>query len=279
MASLDPAVRTFLVLAALALALLFVYWLLAAYARAFRRVGFTPGEASAIVTLSLLGGLINIPLFEAAGWRFYVNVGGAVVPIIVCGYLVTRQRVPFNEALVGVILVTAVTYFVTDFDPELGVSSRFPLWLLPSFTAFAVSAAAFWHDNPHAASLAYVSGTLGALIGADALHLPDILSSTPAEENRLSIGGASVFDMVFLTGILAIGLDAMLLSRRREERLTTPSADIDREFERWIAAKKAQQPARERAKDTTTQYREAKPLRASSTSPVDRIPFRRRSGE
>jgi len=57
------------------------------------------------------------------------------------------------------------------------------------------------------------------------------------------------------------------------------SGDIDREFERWLAAKKAQSPVRQRERDTETRYREAPPIRARSTNPADRIPFRRRSGE
>ena len=73
-----------------------------------------------------------------------------------------------------------------------------------------------------AAPVAYISGTLGTLIGADLLNLPLVLrggllaasptrfwpgniarKSSPLAPRILSIGGAGVFDGVFLTGILA----------------------------------------------------------------------------
>jgi uncharacterized membrane protein len=50
------------------------------------------------------------------------------------------------------------------------------------------------------APLAYISGTLGVLIGADLLHMKDISRlGTP----YASIGGAGTFDGIFITGIVA----------------------------------------------------------------------------
>jgi len=57
------------------------------------------------------------------------------------------------------------------------------------------------------AVVAYVSGTLGALIGADLTNLRGIgkLGAPMA-----SIGGAGTFDGVFLTGIVAVLLVPLL---------------------------------------------------------------------
>jgi uncharacterized membrane protein len=56
--------------------------------------------------------------------------------------------------------------------------------------------------NPaHAAHLAYVSGVLGVLIGADILRLGDI---SRLNAPIASIGGAGTFDGIFLTGIIAV---------------------------------------------------------------------------
>jgi uncharacterized membrane protein len=52
-----------------------------------------------------------------------------------------------------------------------------------------------------AAPVAYIGGTLGTLIGADLLNLPAV-RRMPAL--MLSIGGAGVFDGVFLVGIIAV---------------------------------------------------------------------------
>jgi uncharacterized membrane protein len=49
--------------------------------------------------------------------------------------------------------------------------------------------------------IAYISGTLGTLIGADILNLKKISQlGAPVA----SIGGAGTFDGIFLTGILAV---------------------------------------------------------------------------
>jgi uncharacterized membrane protein len=63
----------------------------------------------------------------------------------------------------------------------------------------------------NAASLAYIGGSLGTLIGADLLNLPNIpaLGASVA-----SIGGAGKFDGIFVTGIMAVLL-ASLTGRRR----------------------------------------------------------------
>ena len=48
--------------------------------------------------------------------------------------------------------------------------------------------------------VAYVSGSMGALIGADIMNLPQVPEIGAAV---VSIGGAGTFDGVFLTGIIA----------------------------------------------------------------------------
>ena len=66
---------------------------------------------------------------------------------------------------------------------------------------FAATLAALLLDPAHSAPLAYISGTLGVLIGADLLRLRDIgkLGLPMA-----SIGGAGTFDGIFLTGLVAV---------------------------------------------------------------------------
>ncbi|MCW8828861.1 MAG: DUF1614 domain-containing protein, partial [Gammaproteobacteria bacterium] len=51
------------------------------------------------------------------------------------------------------------------------------------------------------APLAYISGTLGVLIGADLLRLKDIRTMGAP---FASIGGAGTFDGIFITGIVAV---------------------------------------------------------------------------
>ena len=76
--------------------------------------------------------------------------------------------------------------------------------LLPPAAA-AVKAYLLAPGSP--ASVAYVSGTLGALVGADLTNLRGIAKlGTP----MVSIGGAGTFDGVFLTGLVAVLLVPLL---------------------------------------------------------------------
>jgi uncharacterized membrane protein len=73
---------------------------------------------------------------------------------------------------------------------------------VPIFIPPIVSAVvAMLLSRDHAAPLAYVSGCLGTLIGADLMNFGELagLGASVA-----SIGGAGTFDGVFLTGVLAV---------------------------------------------------------------------------
>ncbi len=65
--------------------------------------------------------------------------------------------------------------------------------------------------------LAYISGSLGTLIGADLLNL-DKLQGLGAP--IASIGGAGTFDGIFLTGIVAVLVAS--LSRRSDAATAMP---------------------------------------------------------
>jgi uncharacterized membrane protein len=71
-----------------------------------------------------------------------------------------------------------------------------PVFLAPLTAALL----ALLIDPEHAASLAYISGVLGVMIGADIFRLNEIASlGAPVA----SIGGAGTFDGIFITGIIA----------------------------------------------------------------------------
>lgn len=234
-AALDPLI----VLFGVAVAVVIFYYLIRWIRHTLGHLGLTPGEIAVIIWATLVGSLINIPLMRFGEGFLGINVGGAIVPIVLSAYLIRRKGLPLNEVLVGILLVAFVSFMVTTYDPEIGVYATFPWWLLPPFTAFLVAAFAYWHESPHSAALAYVSGTLGTLIGADIVRLPQILGGPPpAEGVMLSIGGAGVFDMVFLAGILAVTMEAGLLARTREDLVSQRSHNpIEAEYQQWIRRK------------------------------------------
>jgi len=85
--------------------------------------------------------------------------------------------------------------FVTYSVPGLGIAM--PVFVPPLVTALTVLVL----SREHAAPLAYISGSLGTLIGADLLNLGVIQAlGAPVA----SIGGAGTFDGIFVTALLAV---------------------------------------------------------------------------
>jgi uncharacterized membrane protein len=120
-----------------------------------------------------------------------------------------------KKVLVGIMIVAVITYFVTFPDPQKGIVSRFPFWLLPVFFASLASIILLWHDKRKAAPFAYISGTIGVLIGADVFQLFSLLQlELPSAKNAI-IGGTDIFDMVFITGILAVIVDGLLIYQEK----------------------------------------------------------------
>jgi uncharacterized membrane protein len=238
-ASHPAAVEATLPLVGIAIAVVLFYYFIRWKRHTFGKLGLSPGEIAVIIWASLVGSLLNIPIAPFGDGFIGINIGGAVVPIVLSAYLIRRKGLPINEVLVGILAVALVSYLVTTYDPEIGVYATFPWYLLPPFTAFLVAAFAFWHQRPHSAALAYVSGVIGTLIGADLFRLPEILAGpAPGAGGILSIGGAGVFDMVFLSGILAVTMESTILARTREDLVTQWGHNpIDAEYQAWVRRK------------------------------------------
>jgi uncharacterized membrane protein len=220
----------------LAAPIIIIYLFLRLSETAFEMVGFDHWHASLAVFGSILGSLVDIPLSTASFstypiWylsllshypqefpmEFHplylaVNLGGCIVPLVVSGHLLLRDRAPFGKALIGVLVVALVTYYMAAAVPGEGIV--LPFWLSPLLAAVCglVLAGGYRNSPP----LAYISGTIGTLVGADLLSLitPGVLPSlSPVSLHQtrplvLSIGGAGVFDGIFLTGIIAVLLAA-----------------------------------------------------------------------
>lgn len=194
--------------------------------KAFRYMGFTTLEAIVIVFVSFLFGfeiiifgfnISNIYLFSYENWRVGVNIGGAVIPILLSIYLTIKKKIPVKKIGIGILIVAIIAFFVTSPVPEKGIIATFPYWLFPAIFASLISIFLLWKDFIKAAPFAYIAGTIGVLIGADFLHLPELLGHPIENVTPAVIGGADVFDMIFITGIIAVFLDGIIMFRQRSK--------------------------------------------------------------
>lgn len=125
-----------------------------------------------------------------------VNVGGALVPVLVSVYLLAHQP----EALLQAMLATAIVALVVNRSarPIRGLGIATPMFIPPIVAALA---GYILGGAAHAAPVAYVGGVLGTLIGADIMNIGRLRDlGAPVA----SIGGAGTFDGIFLTGLIAV---------------------------------------------------------------------------
>ncbi|TQD28315.1 DUF1614 domain-containing protein [Methanolobus vulcani] len=196
---------------------------------AFSKIGFSWNDALILLLASLIGSSINIPLktietkvpienskyvkIFGVSYRvpfkethktrttIAINVGGALIPTIVSVYLLGLFPGSAIEVLYATLMVAIITKAVAR--PVRGVGIVSPALLPPIAAAMSsilvVSITGIQHDLIFA--VAYISGTLGTLIGADLLNMRAI---TKLGAPVVSIGGAGTFDGVFLAGVIAV---------------------------------------------------------------------------
>lgn len=187
---------------------------------AYMRLGISSRMAFLLLLASLAGSYLNLPLFELPakalvsgrvidffGMRYVipsvvdwpattvaVNVGGAVIPGLMSLYLLIKHRLWLSGliATAGVALVVHVMA-----TPVAGLGIAVPVFV----PALATAIVSLLLSRDSAAPLAYISGSMGTLIGADLLNLGKVQGlGAPV----VSIGGAGTFDGIFVTGILAV---------------------------------------------------------------------------
>jgi uncharacterized membrane protein len=201
---------------------------------AYLQLGVSPGMAMLLLLGSLVGSYFNIPVAQFAGQRVVsgqqfdyfgmvyvvpavaewpgtviaVNVGGAVIPVLMSLYLLAKHEL-WGRGIVATALVAAVCYALAR--PVSGVGIAEPVFV-PAVTTAVV---ALRLAPPHAAALAYIGGSLGTLIGADLLNLSKVpqLGAPIA-----SIGGAGTFDGIFLIAIFAVLIASLAGSDRPRNR-------------------------------------------------------------
>jgi uncharacterized membrane protein len=198
---------------------------------AYAKIGVNRRYMFALLLLTFLGSYVNIPVAELPpeqvhsgreiaffGMRYVipmvqewprtiiaVNVGGAIIPTLLSLYLLVKNRL-YGRGLLGIAIVTIIVHLMAY--PVKGVGIAEPTFIPPLIAA----GVGLLLSRQFAAPLAYVSGSLGTLIGADLLNLGKIQGlGAPIA----SIGGAGTFDGIFVTGILAVLLAAIFSGKRR----------------------------------------------------------------
>jgi len=213
---LFPISHLILFLFILALPVLFALGYFHIIAIGFEKLGISPVAVVILLLIILISSAVNIPLgrkklrHHIEESRFFglwrtpkveveglaINVGGAVIPVLISFYLFLKiwsAGFEIKQILIVIVLMIIVCKFLARVVPGKGIvipafvpavfAVIFSLLLAPGFVAYC----------------AFISGTLGVLIGADIFNLRKIMKYG----GFLSVGGAGVFDGIFLIGIIS----------------------------------------------------------------------------
>jgi uncharacterized membrane protein len=197
---------------------------------AYEKIGINRRHIFTVLLLSLFGSYVNIPIAHLPaetmhsgrvvtfyGMRYVVpvvrnwpgtvialNLGGAVIPIVLSLYLLVKNRL-YGRGLLAVAIVTLVVHLMAH--PVRGVGIAEPTFIPP----LVATGVALLLSRQYAPPLAYIAGSLGTLIGGDLLNLGKIQGlGVPVA----SIGGAGTFDGIFMTGILAVLLASIMSGKQ-----------------------------------------------------------------
>jgi uncharacterized membrane protein len=210
----------------ISLALFFLFLLLIpvlfilAPAVAFAKMGLSPFFGYAFFILCLVGGGVNIPVYRekikyplpidnvtslfikylgisippmSTERIIALNLGGAILPSLLSIYLLFF--VPISKVVLAIIITSTAAFIMSK--PVKGLGIVMPPFVPPIIAAIT----AIIISRDHAPQLAYISGVMGTLIGADLLRIPQLRN---LEAQFLSIGGAGIFDGIYLVGLVSV---------------------------------------------------------------------------
>ena len=200
----------------------------------FVALGIPAWVAYLLLILSFVGSFVNIPIKEIYNETEYVkpprsfygtlypvnileptirkttisiNLGGAIIPLVISVYILIKNFHAWPAFLLSAVVVIAICHTFARVVPGLGIAmpnfippiSACLLSLFSTLLFGCVAAAPF---------VAYLSGVMGTLVGADLLNLNKI---SKLNARMISIGGAGSFDGIFITGIFSVLLTLLIL--------------------------------------------------------------------
>ena len=180
--------------------------------RALDRLYLTDKAALAIIVAMIIGGYIDIPI-PFGGVDASVNVGGAIIPIALAMYVLTKAGTTkeWVRALVATAVTAVVVFVVNKYvfsaDPwQTGTDVIDPIY------AYPLLAGATAYIAGRSRRSAFIAATLGVL-ALDIVDYFQVLFS--GVRSTIAVGGAGVFDVIVLSGVIAVGL-AEIVGETRE---------------------------------------------------------------
>lgn len=162
--------------------------------RVLDRMRLTDRQALLVVAAMFVGTLLpNVELGPVS-----VNLGGAVIPLGVCAYLLlsSGDGKEIGRALLGTALTAAAVYALSVFLPD----EPEQMWIDPNLL-YGISGGVVAYVLGRSRRGAFICGVGGVLL-ADVVNALVLWSR--GVDQRLTLGGAGLVDSVVISGILAV---------------------------------------------------------------------------
>lgn len=177
--------------------------------RILDRMRMTDKQALLFIAGIVIGSFIDIPIMRSP-MEITINVGGALLPILLCIYLIvkadeTAERV---RAIVAAVLVAAAVSLGSrylPYEPE-------NMFMDPKLI-YGISAGLIAYIAGRSRRSAFIGGVLGIVL-SDIIHVVTI--SGLGIPGTTAIGGAGAFDATIIAGVIAVMI-AELVGETREK--------------------------------------------------------------
>lgn len=207
------------------LAVVGILILFGAAQRVLDRLRLTDRQALVFTAAMFVGGLIpDVRIAQA----FSFNIGGALIPLILCVYLLSRAGSGWEVArtLIAAALTGAAIYYMGRLLPSEPEEMPFDFNYL-----YGLAGGALAYLFGRSRRGAFVAGVLGAMI-ADVWSAIDVWMS--GVNQPLVLGGAGAADVIVISGLTAVLLaelvgeiiERMARGRQREEKRVFDGGDF-----------------------------------------------------
>ena len=184
------------------------------------KMGLNDRQALIITGALFVGGLIpDIPL----GGEVYVNIGGALIPLAVCVYLIVRAGTAKERvrALIGALVTGLAVYWLGRLMPDepeaIAFDPNYIYGLAGGLTAYLLG---------RSRRGAFVAGVLGVM-GADIYQAVELRAR--GVNQALHLGGAGAVDVIVIAGLTGVIL-AEVVGEIIERVTRGATRDESREF-------------------------------------------------
>ena len=187
--------------------------------RVLDRLRLTDAQAIVFIVLIIAGGFVpDIPVTD----RFSFNIGGALIPLILCLWLWVRAGSAYERArCLAASAITGIAVFLLGrympADPQA-------LPIEPMY-AYGIAAGLIAWVLGRSRRGAFIAGTLGVMLANVGSWL---YARSMGADQRLVLGGAGGYDVIVIAGLLAVLISELvgeIVERARRGR-SKPSREF-----------------------------------------------------